>query len=79
MHREDGGEVVQVVEVADLDGPTLAKIFLGDIPVEDVAVEGYFGVMDSTGNIQGGETVPLEDAEPAGDPLLLWRAAEKLA
>jgi starch phosphorylase len=40
--------------------PATARIALGDIPVDHVAVEGYFGVLDSTGNIQGGETVPLE-------------------
>ena len=34
-----------------------ARVALGDIPMDEVAVEGYFGVMDSTGNIQGGETV----------------------
>lgn len=39
--------------------PVAARITLGDIPVEDVSVEGYFGVLDSTGNIQGGETVKL--------------------
>jgi starch phosphorylase len=40
--------------------PVSARIALGDIPVDHVAVEGYFGVLDSTGNIQGGETVTLE-------------------
>ncbi|GFE59527.1 glycosyltransferase family 1 protein [Geobacter sp. AOG2] len=49
--------------------PVSAKVFLGEIPVEDVSVEGYFGVLDSTGNIQGGETVPLENVVPAGDGL----------
>lgn len=39
--------------------PVAARITLGDIPVENVSVEGYFGVLDSTGNIQGGETVKL--------------------
>lgn len=40
--------------------PVSARIALGDIPVDQVAVEGYFGALDSTGNIQGGETVLLE-------------------
>lgn len=40
--------------------PVFARIMLGDIPVGHVAVEGYFGVLDSTGNIQGGESVTLE-------------------
>jgi starch phosphorylase len=52
--------------------PVSAKVVLGDIPVEDVAVEGYFGVLDSTGNIQGGETVPLENVVPAGDGIYLF-------
>jgi starch phosphorylase len=39
--------------------PVSARIVLGDIPPEQIAVEGYFGVLDSTGNIEGGETVPL--------------------
>ena len=52
--------------------PLSAKVFLGDIPVEDVAVEGYFGVLDSTGNIQGGETVFLKNAEPVGGGLYLF-------
>ncbi len=40
--------------------PVSARIALGDIPADQVSVEGYFGVLDSTGNIQGGETVTLE-------------------
>jgi starch phosphorylase len=40
--------------------PVSARIALGDISVDQVSVEGYFGVLDSTGNIQGGETVSLE-------------------
>jgi starch phosphorylase len=40
--------------------PLSARIALGDIPVDHVSVEGYFGVLDSTGNIQGGETVKLD-------------------
>jgi len=52
--------------------PVNARIALGDIPPEDVAVEGYFGVLDSTGNIQGGETVPLENVTPVGNGTYLF-------
>jgi len=40
--------------------PVSARVMLGDIPADEVAVEGYFGVLDSTGNIEGGETVALQ-------------------
>ncbi len=40
--------------------PVRARIFLGEIPPADVAVEAYFGVLDSRGAIVGGELVPLE-------------------
>jgi starch phosphorylase len=40
--------------------PVSARVSLGDIPADEVAVEGYFGVLDSTGNIEGGETVALQ-------------------
>ena len=46
--------------------PVSAVICLGDIAVEDVSVEGYFGVLDSTGAILGGETVPLEMTSEQG-------------
>ncbi|HEY4743798.1 MAG TPA: glycosyltransferase family 1 protein [Desulfuromonadaceae bacterium] len=44
-----------------------ARVVLGDIGVHEVAVEGYFGVLDSTGNIQGGETISLDHAEDLGN------------
>lgn len=44
-----------------------ARVALGDIPMDEVAVEGYFGVLDSTGNIQGGETVALSHASDLGN------------
>ena len=44
-----------------------ARVALGDIPIDEVAVEGYFGVLDSTGNIQGGETVALSHASDLGN------------
>jgi glycogen phosphorylase len=39
--------------------PISAKVVLGDISPDEVTVEGYFGVLDSKGNIQGGETINL--------------------
>jgi starch phosphorylase len=69
--EEASAQVSDAVAVGSLV-PVSAKIVLGDIPVEDVAVEGYFGVLDSTGNIQGGETVPLENVVPAGNGLYLF-------
>jgi len=46
--------------------PVSARVALGDIPAEEVSVEGYFGVLDSKGNIQGGEIVELEHREELG-------------
>ncbi|MDR3579115.1 MAG: glycosyltransferase family 1 protein [Oryzomonas sp.] len=69
--EEASAQVSDAVAVGSLV-PVSAKVVLGDIPVEDVAVEGYFGVLDSTGNIQGGETVPLEHVVPAGNGLYLF-------
>jgi starch phosphorylase len=40
--------------------PVSAHVALGEIPADEVAVEGYFGVLDPTGNIEGGETVELK-------------------
>jgi len=47
--------------------PITARVALGDIGVDEVAVEGYFGVLDSTGTIQGGETVSLNHAGALGN------------
>jgi starch phosphorylase len=46
--------------------PVSARVALGDIPADEVSVEGYFGVLDSKGNIQGGEIVELEHREDLG-------------
>jgi starch phosphorylase len=43
--------------------PVRAKVFVGDIPPEEIAVDVYFGILDSRGNIIGGELVPLEPSE----------------
>ena len=47
--------------------PVTAVVALGSIPASDVAVEGYFGVLDSRGDIQGGEVVPLRHTEELGN------------
>ena len=45
--------------------PIKVRITAGEIPLSEIAVEVYFGVLDSRGAIMGGEIVPLE---PACDP-----------
>jgi len=47
--------------------PIAARVALGEIGVDEVAVEGYFGVLDSTGTIQGGETITLSHAGSLGN------------
>jgi starch phosphorylase len=47
--------------------PVSARVALGDIPADEVSVEGYFGVLDSKGNIQGGEIVGLDHREDLGN------------
>ncbi len=49
--------------------PVSARVFLGEIPADEVAVEGYFGVLDSKGNIQGGETIRLKHSSDLGNGL----------
>ncbi len=39
---------------------------LGSLKPEEVAVEGYFGVLDNQGVIRGGELVPLKTVEALG-------------
>jgi len=46
--------------------PITARVDLGDLETDDVAVEGYFGALDSTGVIQGGECVPLKHVNALG-------------
>jgi len=46
--------------------PVTARIALGDIPKDDVVVEAYFGVLDYTGNIQGGEIITLDHVSDQG-------------
>ena len=40
-----------------------ARVYIDEIPLQDVSVDLYFGVLDSRGNIIGGELIPLETAE----------------
>ncbi|MHB8121080.1 MAG: glycosyltransferase family 1 protein [Desulfuromonadaceae bacterium] len=54
--------------------PVSARIMLGEIPADEVSVEGYFGVLDSTGNIRGGETVPLGMSRDLGNGLFEFSA-----
>lgn len=43
--------------------PVSVLVRLGTIASDEVAVEGYFGVLDNQGVIRGGEIVPLQIAE----------------
>jgi starch phosphorylase len=43
--------------------PVSAIVRLGNLNSDEVAVEGYFGVLDNQGIIRGGEIVPLAVAE----------------
>jgi glycogen phosphorylase len=40
--------------------PVTARLSLGEIPVDEVSVDVYFGVLDSRGSIVGGEIIPLQ-------------------
>lgn len=42
--------------------PIEARVFVGEIPPAEIAVDVYFGVLDSRGSIIGGELVSLEPA-----------------
>jgi len=44
-----------------------AQVALGDIPAEEVLVEVYHGLLDSEGQITGGETATLFAGEPIAD------------
>ncbi len=47
--------------------PVAVRVQLGDIPVDQVAVEVYFGVLDYQGTIRGGETIELKCDESLGN------------
>ncbi|ACM18899.1 alpha-glucan phosphorylase [Geotalea daltonii FRC-32] len=46
--------------------PLRAKIFVDEIPLDQLAVDAYYGVLDSRGAIIGGELVPLTPSAPDG-------------
>jgi len=52
--------------------PIRAKIFAGDIPPGELAVDVYFGVLDSRGSIIGGEIVSLESVTELGSGSYLF-------
>lgn len=72
LHSMWSGLTIDMVE-AEIDRevtvgerlPIKVQITPGGIPLSEIAVEVYFGVLDSRGTIMGGEIVPLE---PAVDP-----------
>ena len=47
--------------------PITARVSLGEIAVDDVSVEGYFGALDPTGTIQGGEIITLGHVADLGN------------
>ena len=47
--------------------PVAVQVALGEIPVDQVSVEAYFGVLDNQGVIRGGETVALQHASDLGN------------
>ena len=52
--------------------PITTTVFLGEIQPDDIAVDVYFGVLDSRGNIVGGELVPLCPTEEPGKGKYLY-------
>jgi glycogen phosphorylase len=67
IFRQWGQVRIEAIEVQLSDAvavgssmPVSARVSLGDIPADQVLVEGYFGVLDSKGVIRGGESIPLE-------------------
>ncbi|HEX2769366.1 MAG TPA: alpha-glucan family phosphorylase, partial [Geobacteraceae bacterium] len=49
--------------------PVRVKVFIGDVPPQEVAVDVYFGVLDSRGSIVGGELVSLSSVAELGPGL----------
>jgi starch phosphorylase len=52
--------------------PVQTKVFVGDIIPDDISVNVYFGVLDSRGNIVGGEMVPIEAFQKLDQGLYLF-------
>jgi starch phosphorylase len=59
-------ETRDVLKVGDAL-PLSARVQLGAIPPDDVAVEVYYGPLDPAGEIDGGRAVRLKFARPAAD------------
>ncbi len=71
--RIDEVEAKEVAEVVlGTKIPIATKVFIGDIPLTDLAVDAYFGVLDSRGNIVGGELLPLEITAELGKGVHLY-------
>jgi starch phosphorylase len=68
---ETDAEIVDEITVGMMI-PITSKVFVGEIQPDDVAVDVYFGVLDSRGNIVGGELVPLKPAEQLSRGLYLF-------
>ena len=65
--RLDAGATAEVPLGAVI--PVTTEVSLGDIPPDQVTVELYCGVLDSRGNIVGGELLLLSHGGAAGDGL----------
>ncbi|TWJ19591.1 glycosyltransferase family 1 protein [Geobacter argillaceus] len=70
LHRHWHQVRIQEVQASKLDDvgvgaliPVSAVVVTGDIPAHDLAVDVYYGVLDSRGVIVGGETAPLAQIE----------------
>ena len=70
LHRQWHQIRIQEVQTGKLDDvgvglliPVSATVLTGDIPEHDLAVDVYYGVLDSRGVISGGETAPLARVE----------------
>jgi starch phosphorylase len=55
--------------------PVRAKVFIGDISPREIAVDIYFGVLDSRGSIVGGELVSLEPSADLSNGLYEFSGA----
>jgi starch phosphorylase len=56
----------QVLKVGD-QLPLRARVHLGSIPPEDVAIEAYYGPLTPDGEISGGRAVRMSLAQPGAD------------
>jgi len=55
--------------------PVSAKVFIGDLPPGEIAIDLYFGLLDSMGSIVGGEIVSLDSVSELS-PGLYWFSGE---